>query len=553
MKIIFKPRHILNKTLGTVIIGAIDSEKRSLADYQCLGVNDEQVIQEAINNLPDGGGVIYFLEGHYVKSNTTGISVPNNVELIASEASFFSLTNHLNADACFYTNSDQNNGNTGINIIGGHYDCNFRNQSSTTYQYLFDFDNVTQSIIDTHITNFTMLEGKKKTSSILFNNRKFNTQTKIFNNCNSINEFNIIDGSATIETGTGRLGDDCLNITVNTNTTIIHEVPPQFADDFEAYNIEFEIKFTDISKISKMVFGAEYGVDSGCDELSPVIDPTVSGRPEDIVKLFKSNRWVTIKVPLNFYYNNNIPYWKFEVTSTESTTVLINNIRFVGVNKSTPNLIWTFDDALGSESPSPTLPGIKILNQYGHRGTVSQMGRTLIDEEYLTKDDLDAICFEYGWDISVHSPTHLESNISLELAWNTIIDIKKFCQENGWKGHGYHIFAGHDTRGEITDAFKKLFSCFRNPLQQFPIVIKNNSVETSRQITSTIINNAEKSLLRRHGVLHHYSHGLGGTQISEAQLISWCEFWYDWGLISEPASEALAEYSESWVSTDVNY
>jgi len=69
----------------------------------------------------------------------------------------------------------------------------------------------------------------------------------------------------------------------------------------------------------------------------------------------------------------------------------------------------------------------------------------------------------------------------------------------------------------------------------------------AEQITTfeTVVPNIKKAL-RRHLWLSHYSHGVGGTQISASELELWAEFFYDWGLISKTPTEIIGDYNQRY-------
>lgn len=63
---------------ATIVVAAADSQAAEQADYQCSGSGDQQVLQAAINALPEGGGKIILLEGTY-HLNCANISADEGV------------------------------------------------------------------------------------------------------------------------------------------------------------------------------------------------------------------------------------------------------------------------------------------------------------------------------------------------------------------------------------------------------------------------------------------------------------------------------------------
>jgi len=68
-------------TSATVVVAASDSKNKDLADYVCSGAGDEEVIYQAMEDLPDHGGKVVLLDGTY--NINSGIPIrKSNVELV---------------------------------------------------------------------------------------------------------------------------------------------------------------------------------------------------------------------------------------------------------------------------------------------------------------------------------------------------------------------------------------------------------------------------------------------------------------------------------------
>ncbi len=79
---------------------SIDNEN---ADFVCDGTDDHVQIQQAIDNLPSGGGSVYLREGTYNIGGT--ITLDNNVALIGSGAgTLLYLANNVNSNVLQATN-----------------------------------------------------------------------------------------------------------------------------------------------------------------------------------------------------------------------------------------------------------------------------------------------------------------------------------------------------------------------------------------------------------------------------------------------------------------
>jgi hypothetical protein len=526
----------------TIVVAASDSSTRSKrgADYICDGSNDEVTIQSAVNALPVGGGKIVLMEGNYSKGNATGISLPSNVEIELMTGATFTIASGLNVDACFFTNADKVNGNNNIRIIGGgKFDCNFRNQTNTTYQYLADFELVSNGLIDVYITNYTMLEAKLKQSKVEVINRKFLQKPYVLAPCESIDEFTVSAGTAITEVGGGLLGDNCIKITADTTSTVDVVLPTEINENYDAYEVGLYVKCTDPTLITAFVIGADTG--SGADDFG------IKMNNKAVNKLFEAGKWHFIKAPLNRYVLSTVPKFRISITSSSATDVYISKIVLTPAPMKA-SLTWIWDDALTS-----AYTGTKIMGKYGHRGAIAHMGAAYIDDlagTYLTTAEIDIISKELGWDICVHTDAHFEPEVTLAEARETLLANKKFIEQNGWKGSNYLVFGGHDTRGEITSLTKKIFTAFRNPAEGTPVV-RTDLINRSIQITTfTAPSVADKFMLRRHLWVHNYSHGVGGSQVSEEALEAWCQFWYDWGLISQPPSEIIGDYTPRYEYED---
>ena len=61
----------------TVIVAAFDTQDKGQAEYICSGINDDVVLQAAINSLPAQGGAVVLLEGMYFLSKAVQINKRN--------------------------------------------------------------------------------------------------------------------------------------------------------------------------------------------------------------------------------------------------------------------------------------------------------------------------------------------------------------------------------------------------------------------------------------------------------------------------------------------
>jgi len=95
---------------ATFVIAAADSttESKAQADSVCHGVDDDVVIQDAIDNLPAGGGKIYLLAGNYSISDTILIDGGTYISGDGRTATIITLAN--NSDCDMFQPRDQANG-----------------------------------------------------------------------------------------------------------------------------------------------------------------------------------------------------------------------------------------------------------------------------------------------------------------------------------------------------------------------------------------------------------------------------------------------------------
>lgn len=110
---------IFSKSLrsATLIVAANDSLDKTRADYVCDGVNDQEEIQQALNDLPAVGGKVLLLEGNYTlysaptqtpltfnKSNTTvegqGAGTHLKLGTLLDEPEIFRIINKIKCKVC---------------------------------------------------------------------------------------------------------------------------------------------------------------------------------------------------------------------------------------------------------------------------------------------------------------------------------------------------------------------------------------------------------------------------------------------------------------------
>ncbi len=124
------PEGLRGYGFASFVVAAYNSIDNENADFVCDGTNDHVEIQQAIDNLPSGGGSVYLREGTYDIGAT--ITLNNNVALIGAGAGTWlylannvdddviygtGLDNLLVADLRIYGNGANNTGGHGIYIL----------------------------------------------------------------------------------------------------------------------------------------------------------------------------------------------------------------------------------------------------------------------------------------------------------------------------------------------------------------------------------------------------------------------------------------------------
>ncbi|MCD6166178.1 right-handed parallel beta-helix repeat-containing protein, partial [bacterium] len=135
-----------DRTVATKIVSASNSQNKEKADYVCDGTSDEQEIEQAINDLPSTGGIVYLLEGTYYISSSIDIT-KSNVSLIGSGWSTkLYLIDGANTDVIVL--GDGSNSYEGITIANLQIDGNDANQTEGGLQCIEFKNNVTQSKVE---------------------------------------------------------------------------------------------------------------------------------------------------------------------------------------------------------------------------------------------------------------------------------------------------------------------------------------------------------------------------------------------------------------------
>jgi len=144
---------------ATFVVAASDSttQSKAQADYVCDGTDDQVEIQAAIDALPAGGGKIFLTEGVFIKGNVAGITVPSNVTIQMAEGTKITFITNVGNDAVIFTNSDADDGNSNIEILGGVLDGNKANQPKiwkANEQTGIKFTKVSNSKVDCTLQEF---------------------------------------------------------------------------------------------------------------------------------------------------------------------------------------------------------------------------------------------------------------------------------------------------------------------------------------------------------------------------------------------------------------
>ena len=120
--------------VATRVVAASNSLDKTKADYVCDGVDDQEEIQKAIDDLPSSGGSVYLLEGTYNISAPININKSNVTLMGAGAATVLNLTTD---------NAIQASGVSRIVLsqlrikYNGYYGCWFKNISYSLLEKLW--------------------------------------------------------------------------------------------------------------------------------------------------------------------------------------------------------------------------------------------------------------------------------------------------------------------------------------------------------------------------------------------------------------------------------
>jgi hypothetical protein len=531
---------------ATIVIAASDSSAKSKAQADHVTDNlDDGTVQTLITSAAYGKVVFVSGATGFLKTVATGLILPSNIEI--ELIGKMKLADGLNTDACFWKNSDQTNGNTSIVLSGGAnaiYDCNRLGQSSG-YQYLADFCKVNSGEINAYITNYSVIEAKLKESSVTLKNHRFNVKPICLSKCESLDDFTVAAGTGSIVSD-GVDGGNAVRVVSSATSARLDFVLPDDIDA-EAYILNFWIRVDDITKAKFIRIGGD--TPTGSYHFDDTVDTSYNMK-----KLIASNTFTHIQTPLT-YYTTITPGKKtlrLRVDPIEGNTVTVDfdEIWLVPSND-LPKLSLIFDDAIEDTNRS-TIQAAQIMSKYRGRGSTGQMGSDYIGDVYLSQAELDMLYSQYGWDISTHGSVHMDTISTTESA-HQIFSVSKFLTRMGYiRGSNFYVYPGHDTTPEVNQIVSKMFRAYRNPCQNLIFDWATNKLSFAWQVglaaTSYTPSAAELDAMRRHIWYCAYSHYIGFTeddvwQMHPEWLESFCSFWYDWGVIIQPPSEVLQDYT----------
>ena len=535
--------YLLGKNMysSEIVVAASDSVDKNGADFLCDGTNDEVEAQQALSIAT--GRRVHFLDGHFVKGNAAGMTVQSGT--IIDLDGTWTLASGVNDDAYIFANVDKINGNQDIVIINGIYDLNFANNSPTTkYQALCDFENVDNYYINTYITNFTMLEAKAKNCTGALINTKFQQSEVSLCPCEATNEWTVSgDGTISLDTNDFMVGSGSIKCSITTASTkaitLDKNLPALVNSSFEAYDVTFYIKIEDMSKLTSI---GPIGASTGSLGSDSFVNTLTSA---DLPYHFRNGEWFRVRVPLNRYLASaspHTPFWRLKITCNADTSVWLDDVRLIPV-ACDPAVTFEWDDAR-----IDALTGIAIQEPYGHRVSVAQMGSDDVGGDHCTVAQLDALAAA-GHDINAHAGTHLPDE-TLGAFEAEVENTIAFLSLHGWPGIEFWTFPGNDSSADALDFVEDHFLVYRRPYGGTANVATaryaNGRMQSVRQQLNSyaVINEAEKAAMRHHGWIIHYGHGVnveGGTDyaLTAEKLTEWCEFWYNWGMLSKPPSSII--------------
>lgn len=131
-----------SRSIATKIVAASNSSQadKDSADYIASGSSDQTTINNALNALPLGGGVVYLLEGTYTV--TGSISIPNNTVLTGTGPNtLITIPNGSNGQFDIITNKDTSTG-TRVTVQNLKIDGNEANIGASGFNTAVYFNHV---------------------------------------------------------------------------------------------------------------------------------------------------------------------------------------------------------------------------------------------------------------------------------------------------------------------------------------------------------------------------------------------------------------------------
>lgn len=397
----------------TIIVAAsnADTENKAKASYFGTGDgHDEVPIQNAIDSLSLDSEKNLILIGDFIQGNPQGISIPSNTNITIQGT--LTLADNLKVDACLFTNSDPVNGNSDINITDGTLKGNEVNNSSG-HQYAIKFNKVTCSKVDCRIEDFRTADELMVDSEVDFINRNYGDaytpQIKYLSQCETASDFSPGDNISL-----------CADDFCEGRYSLQIEAAAGQSNAFITPQT-FDLRFTPLILLKfKVLLGTT-----------------------DHFWVYLYNARLDIYAPLEMYkYNNlNADNWSLGLMDTSSVDwsslntvpsdflrdaqfrlkiegkeegadvkILIDDLYAIrGLNRAI--ITQVFDDGFSSDYTQAA-----YMRQYGYNGVSAVISTAVGAKNYLSLDQLNSL-YQSGWDISNHSYSHLQSNLTEGEQW----------------------------------------------------------------------------------------------------------------------------------------
>ena len=516
-----------NHQAATSIVAASDSLHSGRADYVCDASNFETQIAAAISS---GNRKIFMMEGNYVKSTATAVSLYSNTEIELSAGATITFANGIDADACIFTNADQINGNTNIIIRGGRLCGNDANQSAGI-QWGVDFKYV-DGIVDTRIEEFRNGDVRFVGCEIDYTNRNYEKAEITISDCESLTGWTGPYGGTADLSSDRRVGSNSFHFTTTNASPCYIQVTKTWAEpiDMRFMDLSFWLKFN--------VVGL---ADTSCKILlyaSPAHDDNdrVTFSTMKFEQEMADDKWYHIRQSIAGGTIMSGGVW---VDSYESLSH-VYGVRITFINGTTGVLqAWVDDikmipalmeplfnlsfDNIDSTMRDTIAPA---LEKRGYIGSIhpEELSSTVIDVA-------DVLYKKYGWEVCPH--INMQSGVPDSTFYNQVVNLKSKMEDYGFtRGARFCSFEGHYQRGARTEQIRRVYSGWRSTSSDFISAYFDSPAKYKdiRYDFNTVVKPLIDDAIKYHSTLYlmgHYISDGSGVSITEAELNTVLDYLHD--------------------------